>query len=78
LTATAHTFQVGDTVVITGVEADLNGTFQITAVTTDTFSYKTDVPSNNISSQPYPLQEAQQYHFVVDSLVLLVMLQMEL
>jgi hypothetical protein len=29
LTATAHTFQVGDTVVVTGVEVDLNGTFQI-------------------------------------------------
>ena len=50
LTATAHTFQVGDTVIVSGVEADLDGTFQITAVTTDTFSYKTTVPSNNISS----------------------------
>lgn len=50
LTATAHTFQVGDTVVITGVETDLNGTFQITAVTTDTFTYKTTAPAANIAS----------------------------
>ena len=50
LTATAHTFQVGDTVVITGVETALNGTFQITAVTTDTFSYRDTTPTGDIAS----------------------------
>jgi hypothetical protein len=50
LTAAAHTFQVGDTVIVADVNEALDGTFQVTAVTTDTFSYKTTVPSNNISS----------------------------
>jgi hypothetical protein len=50
LTATAHTFQVGDIAVVTGVETALNGSFQITSVTTDTFSYSAVYPSN-ITSQ---------------------------
>lgn len=39
LTSAAHGFEVGDTVAITGVDATFNGTFTITAKTTDTFSY---------------------------------------
>jgi len=39
LTATAHGFEVGDTVTIVGVDATFNGTFTITAKTADTFSY---------------------------------------
>ena len=50
LTAAAHTFQVGDTVEVADVDTDLDGTFQIYAITTDTFSYKTTTPANNISS----------------------------
>lgn len=39
LTSTAHGFEVGDTVAVTGVDATFNGTFTITAKTADTFSY---------------------------------------
>ncbi len=39
LTATAHGFEVGDTVTIVGVDSTFNGTFTITAKTADTFSY---------------------------------------
>ena len=39
LTSVAHTFTVGMEVVVTGVDATFNGTYRITAVTTDTFSY---------------------------------------
>lgn len=39
LTSTAHGFEVGDTVAITGVDATFNGTFTITSKTADTFSY---------------------------------------
>jgi len=39
LTSTAHGFEVGDTVAVTGVDATFNGTFAITAKTADTFSY---------------------------------------
>ena len=39
LTSAGHGFEVGDTVAITGVDATFNGTFVITAKTTDTFSY---------------------------------------
>lgn len=39
-TSTAHTFLAGDIVVVTGVDATFNGTFNIIAVpTTDTFTY---------------------------------------
>ena len=39
LTSVAHPFTVGMEVVVTGVDATFNGTYRITAVTTDTFSY---------------------------------------
>ena len=39
LTAAAHGFEVGDTVTIVGVDSTFNGTFTLTAKTTDTFSY---------------------------------------
>ncbi len=38
-TSTAHTFLVGDVVVVGSVDATFNGTYSITAVTTNTFSY---------------------------------------
>ena len=38
-TATAHTYSVGDVVVITGVDSTFNGTVIVTAVTSTTFSY---------------------------------------
>jgi len=38
-TADAHTYSVGDVVVITGVDATFNGTVIVTAVTSTTFSY---------------------------------------
>jgi hypothetical protein len=38
-TADAHTYSVGDVVVITGVDATFNGTVVVTAVTSTTFSY---------------------------------------
>lgn len=50
LTANSHGFQVGDVVVVTGVDATFNGTFTLTAVTTNTFSYAktaTDVTSTS-------------------------------
>jgi len=39
LTSTAHSFTVGMTVVVSGVDATFNGTYTITAVTANTFSY---------------------------------------
>ncbi len=48
LTSAAHPFTVGMEVVVTGVDATFNGTYRITAVTTNTFSYAktaTDVTS---------------------------------
>jgi hypothetical protein len=47
-TSAAHTYLVGDWVVVTGVDATFNGTYQITAVTTDTFSYAKT--AGNVSS----------------------------
>ena len=47
-TSTSHTYLVGDIVVVTGVDATFNGTYAITAVTSNTFSYaKTNA---NVSS----------------------------
>ena len=39
LTSANHGFEVGDTVVITGVDATFNGTYTVTAKTTNDFSY---------------------------------------
>jgi len=52
LTATAHGFAVGMTVEVSGVDATFNGTYTITAVTANTFSYAktaTDVVSTPVS-----------------------------
>ena len=38
-TSANHTYQVGDEVVVTGVNSTFNGTFTITAITLNTFSY---------------------------------------
>ena len=52
LTATAHGFSVGMTVDVSGVDATFDGSYTITAVTTNTFSYAktaTDVASTPVS-----------------------------
>jgi len=38
-TSTTHTYIVGNSVVVTGVDSTFNGTYTITAVTSNTFSY---------------------------------------
>ena len=65
LTATAHGFAVGFEVVVTGVDATFNGTYTITAVTANTFSYaKTagDVASTAVSPAGTATSEIE--HFV--------------
>jgi hypothetical protein len=47
-TADAHTYSVGDVVVITGVDATFNGTVIVTAVTSTTFSY--NKTASNVTS----------------------------
>jgi hypothetical protein len=52
LTAAAHGYAVGDIAVITGVDSTFNGTYVITAVATNTFSYAkeaTNVASTAVS-----------------------------
>jgi hypothetical protein len=64
LTATAHGFAVGMTVEVSGVDATFNGTYIITAVTANTFSYaKTaaDVTSTPVS--PAGTAFSNQTHF---------------
>jgi hypothetical protein len=51
-TTAAHTYSVGDVVVVTGVDATFNGTVIVTAVTSTTFSYNktaANVPSAAVS-----------------------------
>lgn len=51
-TSSPHGYQVGETVVVTGVDITFNGTYVITAVTSDTFSYgkvDSDVPTTSTS-----------------------------
>ena len=65
LTATAHGFAVGFEVVVTGVDATFNGTYTITAVTANTFSYAktaTNVPSTAVSPAGTATSEIE--HFV--------------
>ena len=57
-TTTAHTFLEGDIVVITGVDATFNGTFSISAVTTNTFSYA-KTASNVASTAVSPVGTAE-------------------
>lgn len=47
-TGTSHTYLVGDVVTVAGVDATFNGTFNITAVTSNTFSYAKT--AGNVSS----------------------------
>lgn len=49
-TTTAHTFLVGDVVVVSGVDATFNGTHSITGVTTNTFTYAKTAA--NVTSTP--------------------------
>jgi hypothetical protein len=49
LTAAAHGLSVGFTVTVTGVDSTFNGTYTITAVTTNTFSYAKT--ASNVTSQ---------------------------
>jgi hypothetical protein len=48
LTSSAHGFSVGQVVTVTDVDSTFNGTYSITAVTTDTFSYAKE--ASNVSS----------------------------
>ncbi len=48
-TADPHTYRVGDSVTVAGVDATFDGTFAITAVTTNTFSYAKTAA--NVASQ---------------------------
>ena len=51
-TTTTHTYIVGNSVVVTGVDSTFNGTYTITAVTSNTFSYAktyTNVSSASVS-----------------------------
>lgn len=50
LTATAHGFAVGMTVEVSGVDATFNGSYTITAVTANTFSYAK--VAGNVTSTP--------------------------
>jgi hypothetical protein len=64
LTATAHGFAVGMTVEVSGVDATFNGTYTITAVTANTFSYAktaSDVVSTPVS--PAGTAYSNQTHF---------------
>ena len=55
LTTTAtHTYLVGETVVVTGVDSTFNGTNTITAVTSNTFSYAKPGASNVTSAAVSP------------------------
>lgn len=57
-TSVPHLFLVGDSVVVAGIDATFNGTYTITAVTSDTFSYaKTagNVPSARIGDQTFSI-----------------------
>ena len=51
-TSATHTLTVGQTVSVTGVDATFNGTFVVTAVTSNTFSYA--LVANNQSSTSSP------------------------
>jgi fibronectin-binding autotransporter adhesin len=52
-TTSTHPYLVGETVVVTGVDSTFNGTYTITAVTSNTFNYAkagaTNVPSTAVS-----------------------------
>ena len=64
-TSVNHSFVVGMEVTITGVDATFNGTYTITAVTSNTFSYAktaTDVPSAAVS--PVGSASSSITHFV--------------
>jgi len=53
-TAYNHEFQIGDSVVIADVDATFNGTYTVTAVTTNTFSYaKTATNVTSVAITPY-------------------------
>lgn len=47
-TSATHTLTVGQTVSVTGVDSTFNGTYVVTAITTNTFSYA--LIANNVSS----------------------------
>ena len=57
-TAAAHNFLVGDRVTIAGVDATFNGTYALTAVTSNTFSYA-KTASNVTSAAVSPTGTAQ-------------------
>lgn len=59
-TDAAHGFEAGDTVVVTGVDATFNGSFTLSGVTTNTFSYS-KTASNVASAAVSPVGEANRY-----------------
>jgi hypothetical protein len=63
LTAANHGFAVGFQVVVTGVDATFNGTYTITAVTTNTFSYA-KTASNVTSTAATGTATSEVEHFV--------------
>jgi len=57
-TTAAHTYSVGDVVVVTGVDATFNGTVVVTAVTSTTFSYRKTGAANVTSAAVSPVGTA--------------------
>lgn len=56
-TSATHTFNVGDTVLVSGVDSTFNGTFVVTAKTTNTFSYALTA-TNVVSAAVSPVGSA--------------------
>ena len=59
-TSAAHGYSSGDTVVVTGVDATFNGSYTLSAVTTNTFSYS-KTASNVASAAVSPEGAANRY-----------------
>lgn len=77
-TSVAHDFNVDNTVTVSGVDATFNGTYVITAVTSDTFSYAktatnvTSVASSGSVSETASDSEATEVYSVNGRLVMVV------
>jgi len=70
LTTTAtHPYLVGETVVVTGVDSTFNGTYTITAVTSNTFSYAKAGTANVTSTDVSPVGTAVVNQSVSSALV---------
>lgn len=77
-TSVAHDFNVDNTVTVSGVDATFNGTYVVTAVTSDTFSYAktatnvTSVASSGSVSETASDSEATEVYSVNGRLVMVV------